>query len=43
MQLITLIACVLALFFVFQGEPDVWDQWHDRAMGRVVCTLSAAA
>ena len=26
-------ACfVLALFFVFDGEPDVWDAWQKHAM-----------
>lgn len=24
---------VLGLFFLFWGEPDVWDKLHDRAMG----------
>jgi len=24
---------VLALIFVFQGEPDLWDRWHAKAMG----------
>lgn len=27
-----LLVSVLALVFLFQGDPDVWDKWHDRAM-----------
>jgi len=27
-----LIAGVLGLFFIFTGEPDLWDRWHDQAM-----------
>ena len=27
-----LILVVLALFFLFQGEPDVWDRLHELAM-----------
>jgi hypothetical protein len=23
---------ILALFFVFSGEPDLWDVWRQRAM-----------
>jgi hypothetical protein len=23
----------LALMFVFHGEPNVWDKWHQAAMG----------
>lgn len=23
---------ILALFFVFSGEPDLWDVWKERAM-----------
>ena len=26
------IAVVLGLFWVFHGEPDLWDKWHDQAM-----------
>jgi hypothetical protein len=26
------IAVWLALFFVFWGDPDVWDKWHAHAM-----------
>jgi len=26
-------AFILALFFVFDGEPDLWDKLHDQAMG----------
>jgi hypothetical protein len=24
---------ILAMFFLFQGEPDVWDTLHKMAMG----------
>lgn len=24
---------ILALLFVFDGEPDLWDKWHAMAMG----------
>ena len=34
------IAFVFALFFIFQGEPDLWDKWHDQAMG-VQCIKQA--
>lgn len=27
-----LLLSVLALVFLFQGDPDVWDKLHDRAM-----------
>lgn len=27
------ILLILALVFVFYGEPDVWDKWHTMAMG----------
>jgi hypothetical protein len=23
---------ILLLFFLFWGEPDIWDKLHDRAM-----------
>jgi hypothetical protein len=29
----TLIIMVLALFFLFLGEPDVWDVLHRHVMG----------
>jgi hypothetical protein len=28
------IAAVLAVIFIFQGDPDLWDKWHDQAMGK---------
>lgn len=24
---------VLVLIFLFDGDPDVWDRLHDKAMG----------
>jgi hypothetical protein len=27
----------LALIFLFQGEPDVWDRLHERAMNMPLC------
>jgi hypothetical protein len=24
---------ILALVFLFYGEPDLWDRWHALAMG----------
>jgi hypothetical protein len=26
------LAIIVALVFVFHGEPDVWDKWHAKAM-----------
>lgn len=26
-------AFCMALFFVFHGEPSLWDKWHQVAMG----------
>jgi len=23
---------IMFLFFIFTGEPDLWDKWHDQAM-----------
>jgi len=28
---------VLVLIFLFQGEPDVWDMLHERAMNMPLC------
>jgi hypothetical protein len=28
---------VLALAFLFAGEPDVWDKLHERAMNGEIC------
>lgn len=28
---------MLALIFLFSGDPDVWDKLHDRAMQTEVC------
>lgn len=33
-------ATVLALFFIFTGEPDLWDKWHNQAMGKAGCTVT---
>lgn len=30
--LVTFIGFILLLFFVFSGEPDLWDKWHAAAM-----------
>ena len=27
------VVLVLAIFFLFEGEPDVWDKLHAAAMG----------
>ena len=32
LALAVLIAGVLALSFIFDGDPDLWDRWHDQAM-----------
>jgi hypothetical protein len=32
LALAVLIACVLVLSFLFDGDPDLWDKWHDQAM-----------
>lgn len=26
------VVCILALFFLFTGEPDLWDKLHAAAM-----------
>lgn len=26
------IICLLAIAFVFEGDPDLWDVWHEKAM-----------
>jgi len=31
------ILSILLLVFLFQGEPDVWDKLHDRAMAMDIC------
>lgn len=28
---------ILALFFVFDGKPDLWDKLRDRAMESAEC------
>jgi len=37
LSLFALIAGVLGLFFIFSGEPDLWDKWHERAMAATAC------
>lgn len=32
---ILFIVVVLAMFFLFQGEPDLWDKLHEKAMKSV--------
>ena len=32
--------CVMALVFIFKGEPSLWDVWHQRAMGASVCEVA---
>lgn len=27
-----LVASALAVCFIFQGSPDLWDVWHEQAM-----------
>lgn len=29
-----IVLCVfwLGVWFIFDGNPDIWDKWHDRAM-----------
>ena len=31
---ILIVAASLALFFLFDGTPDLWDKWHAAAMGK---------
>jgi hypothetical protein len=26
---------ILLLFFLFWGEPDIWDKLHDKAMNKL--------
>ncbi len=33
-------AAVLALFFIFDGTPDLWDKWHEKAMSAASCQVS---
>lgn len=32
-----MILVVLLLFFLFQGEPDIWDKLRERAMQTTQC------
>jgi hypothetical protein len=32
LSVIALVATALALTFIFEGEPDLWDKWHEQAM-----------
>jgi hypothetical protein len=36
-QDIALVVTGLVLFFLFQGDPDVWDKLHDRVMSMENC------
>jgi len=31
------VLAILVLVFLFQGEPDVWDKLHAKAMSMEVC------
>ncbi len=35
--ILLLLLFILALCFVFYGEPDLWDRWHSIAMGAANC------
>lgn len=35
-----LLFAILILVFLFKGEPDLWDKWHDAAMHWPVCERS---
>ena len=37
LSLFALVGGVLVLFFIFSGEPDLWDKWHERAMADATC------
>lgn len=32
-----MVALGAALAFAFQGEPDLWDKWHEIAMAGASC------
>ena len=34
------LVAVLVLFFIFTGEPDLWDKWHSWAMSKTECTVT---
>lgn len=31
-ELILVVAFIMALFFLFDGDPDIWDLLHQRAV-----------
>jgi len=35
--LFSLIAGVCVVAFVFSGDPDLWDKWHQIAMMAATC------
>ncbi|CAB4181219.1 hypothetical protein UFOVP1300_27 [uncultured Caudovirales phage] len=37
MNTMTEILAVVVLLFLFQGEPDVWDKLHAKAMSMETC------
>lgn len=36
-------AFVLALFFIFKGEPSLWDLWHAKAVKAAQADCAAPA
>lgn len=32
LSFVVVVSFILALFFVFDGEPDLWDAWRAKAM-----------
>lgn len=32
LDLVLLVALLFGLFFLFSGEPDLWDALHEKAM-----------
>lgn len=42
-KLVVLVVMVLVLFFLFTGEPDLWDKLHERAMSAAGADCSGIA
>ena len=30
-------AVIFGAIFILQGNPSLWDKWHDEAMGKCEC------
>lgn len=37
MNLLGIVVLIVGLIFVFKGEPDLFDKYHDKAMQQEEC------